>query len=410
MPIPVRLVSLFGTGDTYLVCSLIRAVEQHHDCSVELTVKSRHAAIPAMFDLPFVVDDERVAYAESDTKFQQVYDNDLFHNWQHFFVHPRFVRSRVRVDMLTAQDQVSMADMYRSLLQLPMDAPQGRPTLPSREVERGRAILVPRSRSWPTDVARLWPALASTLRDAGWRVIENDESWSLAELLDQCAGAEWVIGPQCGVMSILCHAQFPCRKTIITPSIDGKRFHEFPPLNTYPYAYVTKFAGEDYDVEEHIVDDQTVGHIIKEVAHGPNALRLWPHDPSPVMTVMAPLTPGEFMDRLAILTVKAQRLNSRAKAAMMREFLRYAYIWGRMPGEPMAATLGALIELHDENFSILEKMVPDALKRGKIETQHHIAAMESNRSRVDVKRTVNDVLRSPYPEVKSYYDDDPGGV
>lgn len=399
----LRLTSLYGTGDTYLVCSLLRAAERHHGRPAELTIKSSHAGIPEMFGIEYWIDNEAVEYGEQ-AGFQLEYDNDLLHNWQRFYVHPRFVKSRVRVDMLTAKDQVSMADMYRALLQLPMSAPQERPTPPFRVVGPSRAILIPRSRSWPTDVARLWPALASSLRDAGWQVVENDESWSLAQLLDRCADAEWVIGPQCGVMSILCHAQFPCRKTIITPSIDGMKYHEFPPAHTYPYAYVTKFAGEDYDVEEHVVSDELVEGIIGEIVHGPNAQRMWPHDPRPVTTFMAPLTTGELLDRLAILTVKAERLPRAMKGAMWREFQRYADVWGRSPlYDQFNSDLMELIALHSENFDILEQMVPDALQKGVIETQHHIAAMKSNKDRVAIKARINSAARSPYPEVKSYY-------
>lgn len=403
MTSPLRLVSIFGTGDTYLVCSLLRAAEEHHGRTAELRIKSSHAAVAWMFGIDYTIDNKVVEWAET-TDSAADYDNNLFDQWRNFFVHPRFTKSNVRIDLLTAKDRVSMADMYRALLRLPLDTPTERPTRPVRGVETGTAVLVPRARSWPTDVARLWPSLASALRDAGWKVVQNDESRPLDELLWDCAGAEWVIGPQCGVMSILCHAEFPCRKTIITPSVDGFTFDQFPPKDTFPYAYVTKFAGEDYDVEEHVVTDELVDVVIREVVSGPNALRLWPHDPRPVQTIMAPLTPGEFLDRLAILTVKAERLPARAKAAMWREFQRYAYIWGRSSmGDDIGKLLDRLISLHTENFDILEQMVPDALNRGAIETEHHIAAMRSNQERVEVKREINAAVRAPYPEVKSYY-------
>jgi hypothetical protein len=125
---------------------------------------------------------------------------------------------------------------------------------PDAVLERGKrpavtplngALLLPEARSWPNLLRSEWADLAAALSVEGWEVQFVDPAWSLSELFVQIASCAWLIAPQCGVLSVACHALFPCRKTIIAPpsGFYGLR-------HAFPYGYTTKFAGEDYDVEE----------------------------------------------------------------------------------------------------------------------------------------------------------------
>lgn len=280
---PLRLVALYGTGDAYLVCALARQVEMHHGRAVTVIVKPAHAAIPRLFGIPYAVDEVLVRRAESDGQMHRLYENDIG-RVLHYYVHPHFLRSGVRVDRLTVKPSVSQADMYRALLHLPPAAPLALPSAPIAVTVPDTVLLIPEARSWPNTQAQFWPELSAALMAIGRAVTWNDPRWTLDELLQRCAESEWVIGPQCGVMSILCHARFPCRKTFATPSVDGGRYPGLPVADTFPYALVTKFAGEDYDVEQFKITADNHAALIDRIAGGPNAERVAPLRTDPLPT------------------------------------------------------------------------------------------------------------------------------
>lgn len=399
-----QLVVLGGTGDAYLICALAGAFERHHHVPVTVVLRSGLRAVADLFNVRIMVDDGLVARAEQNPEFQKTHDNILLIDGSPFYAHPCFVRSHIRVDKLTTKPDASQADMYRMILRLSHDTPLALPRVPDHApAEPGTALMVTESTSWPNTQPAFWSALAEALRAAGRHVTMNDRAWPLAELLARCAGTEWVIGPQCGVMSILCTGEFPCRKTLATPNIDGNRRPEYLADETYPYGYVTKFANTDYDVEEFKIAAETHAYVVAAIVGGANARRLWPHDPRPVTTISVPLTPGDFLDRLAVLAIKHDRLPPAGRAAIEREYLRHRELYRQTRLPPEAVALyEKLVDLHGANFDLLQQMVPAALNGGT-GVEAHVAAVRSNRQRVALKREIDDACHSPYAEVKTYY-------
>lgn len=403
----IRLVSIGGSGDAYLVCALHEAFKRHHNRDdVTIVSKGKYAAVANLFKVPFVGDDAMVRQAEVDHAMQKTYDNIVLSNVMPFYVHPCFVRSDIRVDKLTTKPDASQADMYRMILQLPSDAPLAIPQVPLSATIPNTVLMIPDAVSWPNTQPAFWKKLALALAAAGRTVVVNNDAWSLDELLARCNQAEWVIGPQCGVMSILVTGQFPCRKTLCSAALtdDNKKLSFLSP-QTFPYAYVTKFANTDYDVEEFEITDGNHGELVDAIAKGGNALRLRPHDPRPALTVQAPLSPGDFLDRLAVLTVKRERFPVEKRALIEREYRRFADLRKLLPRHPVVEHLHAqLLDHHRKTFDLLETMVPGAFA-GSLDVHQHVEAIKLNRDRVALKRQVDEACRGPYSEAKSYWPD-----
>lgn len=398
----IRLVVLGGTGDVYLIASLFEAFKRHQNRDdVELVIKSRYGCIAEMFGLPYTADDALIQNAERDQNMQRDYDN-VIANGRCFYAHPSFIKNNLRVDHMTTKPDVSQADMYKVMLQIPPDEPLALPRIPEVPARPGVVLLIPEATSWPNNQPGFWNVLSVFLRGAGWTVETNNNGWSLKQLFEHCAAAEWVIGPQCGVMSILVTGRFPARKTLATPSIDGNSTYWFS-KNTYPYAYVTKFSNQDYDVEEFKITDSNHADLVSSIAAGSNALRLWPHDPRPITSVTMPLTPGDFLDRLAILTVKREKFGKRERAAIEREYQRYveARNIAGLPAEANAM-FDELVRTHGEAFDVLAQMVPEALG-GTVSSGKHVDVVRLNKRRVELKQAVDAACRGPYTEIKSYY-------
>lgn len=247
----IRLAALYGVGDAYLVCSLARAFEKHHRLQPRVVLKSSQAAVAKLFDLEPELNDLLIARAETDQQLHRAYEN-LIHDGALLYVHPHFVRSGARLDQLTVKPRVSQADMYRALLRLPPDAPMERPQwLPTPNT--ADVLLITESRSWPNLPDQFWVALELRLKQAGRRPTSNHPSRPLQELFDLCAGATWVIGPQCGVMSALCESQLPCRKTLAIRELSPQCPYLFGLTQTMPYGHVSTFAGNDSAVDHIIV-------------------------------------------------------------------------------------------------------------------------------------------------------------
>ncbi len=409
----IRLVSIGGSGDIYLVCALFDAFRRHHNRDdVTIVSKRKYAAVANLFKVPFIGDDEMVRQAEQDGAMQRTYENQVLSNVMPFYVHPCFLRSEIRVDRLTTKPDASQADMYRMILQLPADAPLTVPDLPVVATEPNTVLMIPEAVSWPNDQPAFWDKLAAGLAGAGRQVLINDPKWSLQELFTRAMRTEWVIGPQCGVMSILVTGQFPCRKTLASAALtDANKKLSFLSPQTFPYAYVTKFSNLDYDVEEFEITSENHGEIVDAIVNGQNALRLRPVDPRPVLTVHAPLSPGDFLDRLVVLRVKRQMFQGARRAGIEREYRRFEDLRKLLPYSPEIVELeGALAKVHILAFALLEEMVPIARRSfeplADLDAGHygnHLQIVDLNRTRVGLKREIDRVCRGPYTEVKSYY-------
>lgn len=388
----IRLVALHGTGDAYLVCALARSFERYRQRPVTIVVKPEHAAIPEMFGLPHEIDEGVRSYEDPN---RAAMTENLV-SGARYFVHPSFVGTYgIHVEQLTAKPSVTQADMYRALMHLPPDAPLEAPALDFGE-PTDEVLILPEARSWPNCQPGFWPELSSALTAAGHKVTVNDATWSLRELLQRCASARMVIGPQCGVMAILCAARFPCRKVLITPRLDAPWWH-LPAGSPFPYAYTRSFLGETYDVDEYELTDrnhlETIGAVIVGLGH-----RAGSHDPAPVALIDAPMSPGDFVDRLAILAVKS------ADRACYRDFLRYRRIYESWSLEVEVGDLYRELQVvHQETYDLFEEMVPAALGQNELPLASHVEAMRLNRERTRLRNEIDRRLRGASTERKTYY-------
>src|SRR5690349_2727648 len=104
----IRLVSIGGSGDAYMVCALLAAFKQAHKRDdVVVISKQKYHAIAALFGVSFIGDDEIVRQAEQSEEMQRTYENVLIGDDVTFYVHPCFLRSEIRVDKLTTKPDAS---------------------------------------------------------------------------------------------------------------------------------------------------------------------------------------------------------------------------------------------------------------------------------------------------------------
>lgn len=392
------------------MCALFDAFRRHHDReAAEVVLHSKLEAVAGLFDVPYRVDDAVVEHAQRNQAFQRSHDNQLLAS-PLFYAHPSFMRSGVRVDQLTARAGWSQADMYRMMLRLPPDTPLALPRIPAT-ARTHHVLVIDKATSWANSQPLFWEKLVRALEAAGRYVVRNDPDWTLEHLLRRCAAAEWVIGPQCGVMSILAAGRFPCRKTFASPSMDYNVLPDQWMDHTYPYGYVTKFDGADYDVEEFKITDDNHDEIAALIAGGSNALELLPHDPSPVLSVSVPLSPGDFLDRLAILMVKRDNFDRIRRALIEREYQRYCEALFRLRASDRISSeveglFSRLISLHSDAFHALKEVVPERVKL-EASVEAHAKVVELNRERVKLKNLIDALCHAPYAEVKDYYKEDP---
>ena len=401
-----EIVVLGGLGDAYLVAALFAGFLRHHGRDAILVVKSGHAAIMDLFPgISYRIDDAITFGTEADLGFQRAHRNELW-TGKPFFAHPRMAPARLLIDDLPARPFVCQADLFRMVLSLPGSSPLAVSTLPQCDSAQIGSVMIVEANTWPNTQPGFYPKLVAALRAAGRDVWINDKAKPLRSLFAKAMMTEWVIGPQCGLMSIFVTGRFPCRKTLATPSIDGGKAPHYWAPTTFPYAYVNRYAGQDFDVEEFKIEDDH-DSLIDAIVNGSNAHRPKAPDPKPTTTVTMPLTPGDFLDRLAVLTVKRERFSADRRAAIEREWRRHAEASGALLANPDVAGLYvALLALHGQTFELLERMVPAAVGGGMMAVEDHVKAVRANKARVELKQAIDVACRAPYSEAKSYYDGD----
>ena len=398
-----QIVILGGLGDVYLVCALYESFCRHHQTQAEFTIKSGHQAVADLFPgVRYRIDDALTFGAEADRSFQKIHENRLWGNGP-FFAHPCMQRTPLHICSLPAKPFVCQADLFRMVLGLPLDAPLTVPLFPAGQPIPKSAMVV-EATTWPNTQPGFYPKLIKAMRDAGFDVWLNDKQLPLRDLLAKAASSEWVIGPQCGLMSIFVTGRFPCRKILATPSIDGGKAPAYWASSTFPYAHVNRFAGENFDVEEFRVQDDH-DSVIRSILNCMEHPRS--HDPLPMNAIVMSLSPGDLLDRFAVLTVKRGRFDKARQAAIEREYQCYSEAAEALLRSQIVADLfNRLVALLDEGFGVLEELVP-AVLHGKEETLEsakiHASVIRGNKDRVMLKHKIDAVLRGATVEVKSYY-------
>ena len=397
------IVVLGGLGDVYLVAALYESFARQHG-SAELVIKSGHVAVLELFPgVPYRVDDAITFGTEADRDFQRSHDNVL--GTGPFFAHPCMLRSRVCLDGLSTKPGMTQADIFRLILGLGHDAPLSVARPPAGGEPLPGTVMIVEAATWPDTQPGFYPRLADALRGTEREVWVNDKKLPLRDLFARAAATEWVIGPQCGLMSIFVTGRWPCRKTLATPDIDGGRAPAYWSKSTFPYAYVSKFAGFDHDVEEYKIEDGNHDELIGLILHGANASRSSPHDPGPVTGITMQLSPGDFLDRYAVLCVKRMRFTGARRAAIERDYQRHAEAARGILRPPVEILFSHLVDVHREAFDILERAVPEALDHGGMAIEDHVAVIQANKARVRLRQQIDMALHAAYTEVKSYYGD-----
>lgn len=247
----IRIVALYGTGDCYLVCALARAFEREHKIEPVVVAKASHGAIPEMFGVRWQLDEDLVRHGEGNLQQCWAHYENRIVDGATFFAHPHFVRSGARLDQLTLKWRASQADMYRAILHLSPWAPLDKPTPP--QVERcGGALVITEARSWPNLPPEFWSALVGQLRARGIAVAVNDRSRPLSDLLQDCAAADWIVGPQCGTMAMACEMGLPARKILVARDLADCPYL-FGLTESMPYGHCSTFAGTDHPDVDHFV-------------------------------------------------------------------------------------------------------------------------------------------------------------
>ena len=384
----IYLTTNHGTGDSYMTLAFAKAVERHRGQPVTVCLPPGHEAIAAMFPDVMIRVGEPLFNALQD---------DLI------VAHPSAVPKRVRIDHLCLLSRrLTHADLWRAMLDLSPDEPFPRGTWKWPQRQDKKAFLIPQARSWPNAYPEFWAILEMKLRVAGWAVEVSSPSLSLAEVFDRCAAAEWVIGANCGVTNIICHAMFPCRKTIVCPSVDGHSYFK----RTYPYGYVGTFAGEDYADVDEVKIISSVLRSADDVMAGANAARIKRR--GLVSGVQMTLSYGDFFDRLSILEIKTERLSGDKRAAIYREYLQHFEAAVPVLDHFGSVLRDSYLKIKNSNAAAWdhnEKMVGAVFSGGAMTPDAPAFAETAlfNRERVRLKNQINAICGSSSDEIKSYY-------
>lgn len=372
-----------GTGDTYMTLAFATALRAARGKQVVVRIPEAHRAIAAMF--PDVAIDDGSPRPGAEV----------------IVAHPSAPHPHVRIDHLCLLARpLTHADLWRAMLGLQPGEPMRRGRHFHRETTPRTALLIREARSIPNSAPEFWMILEHKLMETGWQVEEGSHHATLGELFEACARAEWVVGPQCGVMSILCHAQFPCRKTFATPSLDGHPYFK----RTYPYMRTYTFAGETYADVDEVKIERDVGRAIDRVLSGPCAV-LSEVPRGPAASVSAPTSFGDLLDRASILEIKYERLPIEKRAAIHRE-----YLWHAETVEHLLRDDKDLIALYDTLKRINEHawdqndVAVRAVMRGGSAEGHYDGAVRLNKDRIRIKGAVDEHCKSQFREAKSYYD------
>lgn len=382
-----------GTGDTYMTLAFAKAVERVRGKPVTVLVPQQHEAIAAMFP-------------DVKTEYSTGIIPNLGTDGELIVAHPSSVPKRVRIDHLCLlARRLTHADLWRAMLELPPDEPmpQGAPQAialyPTTMAKR--VLLIPEARSIPNSLPDFWLLLQHKLLERGMEVVVNHPHWSLRELFQECLRAEWVIGPQCGTMMILCHAGFPCRKTFATPSVDGHEYFK----RTWPYLSVKTFSGDNYDDVEEVKLTANLERGLSEVLSGRHALGL-PVNHGRCVDMFGIASVGEFLDKFSILELKVKHLPPEKKALVMREYLECREIAeeiSRRFGVLMLDAWRELQRVNEEAWHANDVAVRAAMNGGA-DAEHYTNAVRLNQRRMLLRDLINDVCGTKAREVKSYYD------
>ena len=123
--------------------------------------------------------------------------------------------------------------------------------------------------------------------------------------------------------------------------------------------------------------------------------------------LLAPIAPGELLDRISILTIKSERIKDPEKLTHVRRELSALQVvrYGQIDDSSELSTLAASLRAINEDLWEVE----DQLRLGESKGEFGAAFIDLARSvyrhndkRSDLKRSINVLLRAPFADQKSY--------
>ncbi len=125
------------------------------------------------------------------------------------------------------------------------------------------------------------------------------------------------------------------------------------------------------------------------------------------MNLHAPVSPGEFLDKLSILTIKAERIADEAKRANVlreRDALRVAWAASRLAAQDLDVLASELRGVNEALWEIEDRIRAKEAAREFDEEFVRLArsVYRTNDRRAAIKRDLNRRLGSDLIEEKSY--------
>jgi len=465
-PIPSWfIVSLYSLGDTYLLCALGEKFRRYHcrdGAPLILIIKESHLAVAEMFiqhfDRVYLVKDHSINHVTDHAMRHKI--NSPFKKDSGMLIHPHHMND-TRVDDFTNIDGVSHTAMFAHLMRMPITTSLS-PAIPvpgkeegaadlcrKHNIVRGRSvILFPDSNSWPQPEDAFWAEIPARLAARGWHVYTNGSGnrhgrrasplpgsklidVPLDLVLPVLSYAGWAIGALCGLMNIIIATRTECRKTIV---VHGPRPGEILHINdylnvtsAYPFAHQRKLDNCDYDIEEFQVrGPETYPAIADRIANGFNANFDTQPSANPVSRITTQISPGELLDKIAVLQVKMKKLGPRKTCVVMKELDALNEIIENTYGSP-SMTIGRLIdelrEINEQGWEINEQIYsefsdpvyasdewrlnpndPESVSKAELSVRNFRKSQAINRQRILLKNKVNRILGSNWFEFRSFED------
>lgn len=271
-------ISLYGIGDTYLLCALSEQMLVHNGGEgVVLMVRESHKGITALF--PKTI---RRAIIYENLASERIKRVHRFRRGLPFIAHPFFVGGQLT--RLLGCNGVSLLDIYRRILNIPLTStkllkPDVSFEIKKRAQSRCETLNLPRGRTavlFPEAVSvnmidhNFWRELAIKLKEDGWTVcvsVKDPKNLIPNTVQINCPAEEiipiaeycgWLITIRSGVCELVSSAS--CRKTVIYPP---QKWYSGTVFSAYNLTNMG-FKG----IDEFEIKDGNYDSIIRNIVYG----------------------------------------------------------------------------------------------------------------------------------------------
>lgn len=272
------LVLPYHLGDTFLICSLLKSFHETHRHRAErvyVMTERKQAEIPKLFRpwaTPIAHPGLTPEYANTITPLSSFEPN------RPFIVHMLHYGDG-RMGAFMGHRGVTVLDVWRYILQLPLDAPAIAPSVwPELRQEtealfdrtglpRGRtAVFFPKAYTAPPMPDHYWVALARRLEARGWATatsVVGDEQpfpgtvpvrFSIVQTIPFVELAGWAISSRSGIADVF--SQADCRKSVIYTRRVGLR------------AFGLAAMGLTYDTHEYLIEGEPATDTVVDTIVG----------------------------------------------------------------------------------------------------------------------------------------------